>query len=499
MRSCESRRPLREVWFSATLRARLVILFTSLLTVALTIAGAVMVGIVQAHLVNQVDRELESTGKQLAVSTVRSVIASVPADVPSNYYIQFTSTDGVSQVAIATDTAQRYGTPNPGTLLALDSVVPPNAVTKPVNVPSSKRDSYWRAVAVPVSVGDKPYGVVTVALPLANTTETILNSAQYFSLLGLLIVVVGAMASYYLIRRSLFPLRRIEYVAGQIAEGDLTQRVDPEPESTEVGSLAKSLNVMLAQIENSFAQQQRSEERMRQFVSDASHELRTPLSALRGYGELYRMGGVPDERVPEVMQRIENESVRMGKLVEDLLTLARLDEVPEIHPEPVDLVKLAHDSLFDVRALDASRVVSVISMNEGEPAPSSLIIEADKDQITQVFTNLIGNIIRYTPKGSPVEIAIGQQDGHAIVEVRDHGPGISATDRDRVFERFFRTDVSRSRASGGSGLGLSIIASILALHSGQATLDKTEGGGLTVRLVLPLKQDKTAASVTRPQ
>ena len=125
-----------------------------------------------------------------------------------------------------------------------------------------------------------------------------------------------------------------------------------------------------------------------------------------------------------------------------------------------------------------------------EPAPDELLIEADKDQITQVFTNLIGNINRYTPKGTPVEIALGETGGNAIIEIRDHGPGISKEDRDKVFARFYRTDVSRSRASGGSGLGLAIVSSIMALHTGQAELGRTSGGGLTVRLTVPVKQNE---------
>ncbi|MDO5034597.1 MAG: HAMP domain-containing sensor histidine kinase [Actinomycetaceae bacterium] len=478
----------RKLWQKTSLTRRLVVLFTAILTISFTIAGAAMVGIVQAHLVSQVDRELESTAKQLAVKTVRSIIASVPADAPSNYYIRFTSAEGVYQTAITNETAERFGTPRPGVLLTVNGPTPKDAITRPVNVPSTKMGSYWRAVAVPISLENEPFGIVTVALPLAGITEAIRNTARYFLLLSVSIVVVGAMASYYLIRRSMYPLRRIEYVAGKIAAGDLTQRVDPSPITTEVGSLANSLNVMLAQIEYSFAERERSENRMRSFVSDASHELRTPLSALRGYGELYRMGGVPAERVPDVMERIENESTRMANLVEDLLTLARLDEAPAISIEPVDLLKIAYDSMFDLKALDASRIVSVVGLTPSEDAPTNLMIEADKDQITQVFTNLIGNIVRYTPKGSPVEIALGVDGERAIVEFRDHGPGISKAEREKVFTRFYRTDKSRSRASGGSGLGLSIVSSIMALHSGEASLGRTPGGGLTVRLFLPVRQ-----------
>lgn len=183
----------------------------------------------------------------------------------------------------------------------------------------------------------------------------------------------------------------------------------------------------------------------------------------------------------------------MGTLVEDLLTLARLDEGRALTPTDVDLVKMADNAAFDLQALDPNRPVRVTSLTGRHP-PMTLVVCADRDRIQQVFTNLVGNIDRYTPEGSPVELALGTSGGSAVVEFRDHGPGIAPEDHDRVFERFYRSDNSRARSLGGSGLGLSIVAGILAAHHGSAKLTRTRGGGLTVRIELPLGPAPTQES-----
>ena len=183
----------------------------------------------------------------------------------------------------------------------------------------------------------------------------------------------------------------------------------------------------------------------------------------------------------------------MATLVEDLLTLARLDEGRPLEFTDLDLVKLADNAVFDLQALDPTRTVRLCSLNGHRP-PMTVVVSADRDRISQVFTNAIGNIVRYTPEGSPVEIALGRVGGDAVVEIRDHGPGIADADRTRVFERFYRSDSSRARASGGSGLGLAIVASILAAHKGNARLTKTKGGGLTLRIELPITRSAPSAS-----
>ncbi len=208
---------------------------------------------------------------------------------------------------------------------------------------------------------------------------------------------------------------------------------------------------MLAQIERAFAAREASEERMRRFVADASHELRTPLAAVRGYAELYRQGAVstPDD-VASAMRRIEDEATRMGGLVEDLLMLARLDEQRPGRRSPVDLTVVAADVVQDARALDTSRTVSLVG--RGGPVGPTVVL-GDEAHLRQVVTNLVANALRHTPSGTPIELAVGPDDGYGVLEVRDHGQGIEPEQVHKVFERFFRADASRQRASGGSGLG----------------------------------------------
>lgn len=246
--------------------------------------------------------------------------------------------------------------------------------------------------------------------------------------------------------------------------------------------LADSINVMLAQIEYAFADKERSGTKMRQFISDASHELpRTPLATVRGYAELYRLGGVPQEQITPTMGRIESEARRMSRLVEDLLQLARLDEGQALQRNEVNITAVCRNALSDMHARDLTREPTLIGLDGGQA--DDVVIMADNDKVTQVVTNLLGNVLTHTPPGTPTEIAVGMgSPDEAIIEIRDHGPGVRMEDAEHLFERFYRTDSSRSRASGGSGLGMAIVAAIMAAHGGTARVGPTEGGGLTVRL-----------------
>lgn len=477
----------RDFWERRPLSSQLVVLITSLLALGLVMSGTVMLGLLQRHLVSQIDDQLRATSASI-ISADATVIQTGESAFPSLYFIRASFTGREDTTYYYPGTLRASGSPEIPDLLRIGDVPDTeDRITRPVTVASTRVGSNWRAVAFPIYSGSskEPVGVMTVALPLTDVQRTMRTTAAYFTIAGLVIVVVGASLGSTLVRRSLLPLRAIESTAGKIAAGDLTQRVAPQPPTTEVGSLALSLNAMLTQVEQSFEARQASEKKIRRFVSDASHELRTPLAAISGYCELYSMGGVPSERVPEVMGRIQSESTRMAALVEDLLTLARLDEGRPLEFCDLDLVKLADNAVFDLQALDPTRTVGLRSLSGHKP-PMTLVARADRDRISQVFTNVIGNIVRYTPEGSPVEIALGAVGAEAVVEFRDHGPGIADADRARVFERFYRADTSRARSHGGSGLGLAIVAGILAAHKGAATLAKTKGGGLTVRIELPL-------------
>jgi two-component system OmpR family sensor kinase len=284
----------------------------------------------------------------------------------------------------------------------------------------------------------------------------------------------------------------VEKTAAAIAAGDLSRRVDIDNPHTELGRLGSSLNAMLAHIETAFAARTASEARMRRFAADASHELRTPLVTIRGFSELYRHGALAtDEDVATAMGRIESEAKRMGSMVEDLLLLARLDEQRPLQQKPVDLQLIAHDAVVDTQASDRTRPISLTGLDGGPAVPAPVL--GDEAKLRQVVGNLVGNALRYTPDGTPIELAVGIRTTaagpRAVIEVRDHGAGISEDEAAKVFERFYRADTSRTRETGGSGLGLAIVAAIVGSHGGSVRVATTDGGGATLVVSLPVRHE----------
>jgi two-component system OmpR family sensor kinase len=231
---------------------------------------------------------------------------------------------------------------------------------------------------------------------------------------------------------------------------------------------------------------------MRRFVADASHELRTPLTTIRGFAELYRQGAARDPaELDRLMRRIEDQAARMGLLVEDLLLLARLDQQRPLDRRPVDLLALAADAVNDARAVAPDRRIELVL--GGEDGDGALVVLGDDQRLRQVLANLVNNALTHTPAGSPVEVRVGGSslDGRpgAAVEVVDHGPGLTPEQTERVFERFYRADPARSPADGGAGLGLSIVAALVAVHGGTVGVDSVPGRGARFRVVLPLAPD----------
>jgi two-component system OmpR family sensor kinase len=237
---------------------------------------------------------------------------------------------------------------------------------------------------------------------------------------------------------------------------------------------------MLSQIETAFAQRTASERRLRRFIADASHELRTPLTSIRGYSEMLRRGAneSPEDSLL-ARRRIEEESVRMSALVDDMLLIARLDQGRPLDNKPVDLQAIARDAAADARAVAPQRDITL-------QAPVTVIVNGDDTRLRQVVGNLVRNALVDTPATSPIEIAVTTQNGTAELSVADHGPGLKPEDRERIFEPFYRADASRSRDSGGAGLGLSIVTAVVAAHGGQVSVRETSGGGATFEVALPL-------------
>jgi two-component system OmpR family sensor kinase len=242
---------------------------------------------------------------------------------------------------------------------------------------------------------------------------------------------------------------------------------------------------MLGEIETAFRAREDSERearaseaRMRRFAADASHELRTPLTAIRGFAELYRQGGGDPAHV---IGRIESHATRMGLLVDDLLLLARLDQQRPLERRPVDLLTLAGDAVQDAAATVDDHPVRLHAMADQPP-----VVLGDESRLRQVVGNLLSNAVRHTPAGTEVSVTVRVSDGAAVLEVADTGPGLAPDDAARVFERFFRTDPARTRAAGGSGLGLSIVQALVAAHGGEVLLHTAPGAGARFEVRLPL-------------
>ena len=499
-------RRIRDVWARTPLLARLVGITTVLLAMGLGIAGTATTTLLSRFLTEQFDERLvtaNDTYKEHVADVYRATgsldaLKGAYAWGAFDYVLRAEIYGDTFEMTPGPSTTSKYGEPQVPALDA-DSLTRARTVT----MTSDVRGSAWRGIVTPIvtqsSDGDRTViGYLLYAEPLGEIQSIVKQAAILLWTSAVAILVIGAVVATWAVKRSLRGLREIEGTAAQIAAGDLSQRVPPAPETTEVGRLGAALNSMLAQIETAFDDRTRSEERMRRFVADASHELRTPLAAIRGYGELYRMGALTEkDQVDDTMRRIEQSATRMGGLVEDLLALARLDADRPGRAEPVDLAVLATDAAHDLRAIDPAREVRVGPL-AGSAAPAgdagagdlpATVVRGDEARLRQVLANLVGNVARHTPAGTPAEIAVGRVGDRVVVEVRDHGPGIAPEHAARVFERFYRVDASRTRegngTGGGAGLGMAIVAAIVEAHHGDVAITQTPGGGATVRVALP--------------
>jgi two-component system OmpR family sensor kinase len=333
----------------------------------------------------------------------------------------------------------------------------------------------YRAAAVRTRDGR----TVLVAVPLREVNQTLHRLIMVELLVGAGVILALIALGAIVIKVGLRPLARIGQTASEIAAGDLSRRVGPADSSTEVGRLGRSLNDMLGQIETAFAARRDSEDRLRRFLADASHELRTPLAAIRGYAELFRIGAAEDpETLARAMSRIESEAVRMGVLVEDLLLLAQLDQVPEPKRVPVDLSQLTEHAVHDLRVTAPDRVVT---LEQTQPA----IVLGDPDQLRQLLANLTRNAVIHTPAGTPVALSVDRRSDDVVLVVRDHGPGLPTGAGDALFERFWRNEGGRSRGRGGAGLGLAIADAIVRAHLGTISADDAPGGGARFVVTIP--------------
>ena len=335
------------------------------------------------------------------------------------------------------------------------------------------RQDRYRVDAVAV-----PQGTLVTAISLSPTTDTLDSLLKIELASSIAVVLALVVLGLWTVRRGLRPLDEMTRTADAIASGELGRRVPAGDADTEVGRLGGALNAMLAQIETAFDEKSISEARLRQFVADASHELRTPLTSIRGYAELLRNGGFPDEESRHrALSRVEHEAARMGDLVDDLLLLARLDQGRALREEPVDLAVVAHDVIEDARAVDPERP---LTMQGSGP----VVVVGDPDRLGQAAHNLVRNALVHTPPGTPVRVKVATDGAMGTIRVSDSGPGLRPGEAVQVFDRFYRGDLARPR--GGTGLGLSIVRAIAEALHGSASVETVPGGGTAFTVAIPL-------------
>lgn len=468
-----------------SLRARLLVGML-LVAVVLGLAAVVVTRSTKAHLVDQVDSQLEAVppgplqGRgppDGAEDTRRGVPFDVTEDDESelqlsSLYLATVSADGSVTPLVTPNLSDEA--PSPPEIDGDEALAAVDA--GPFTVDSEGSDMRYRIVARSDPQGD---GAIVVAASLADVDDAVrrLLIVEVMAVAGVLAAL--GLVTWWVIRLGVRPLKTMAASATAIAGGDLSHRVPEVAPRTEAGELGSALNQMLARIEMAFDERIRSEARLRDFAADSSHELRTPIATIRGYAELYRIGALGgDGELREAMRRTEDEAIRMGSLVDDLLHLVRLDQGRPLKREPVDLAALAADAVRDVSALQPARPITATI-----DGPVTLL--GDEARLRQVLGNVVGNALVHTPVDTPVDMHVTQSEGRAVVEVADQGPGMSPEAASRAFERFYRADPSRSRHHGGSGLGLAIVDATVRAHDGEVTLTSRPGAGTTVRIELP--------------
>jgi two-component system, OmpR family, sensor kinase len=564
-----------------SLRTKLITAVLGLVALALAAISVASVWLLSSYLTTQYDSQLKSAFRDIVNSNIvgtAGLAYPLGSDLAAGVQppgTQLTWRGGGNNLLPGSSFSQQQPLPSlpAGTAWAGSS---PSGLY--VTVPAVSGPDSWRVLATTItypvtdSSGNTEQETCTLVVirDLGNISATMTRVILFDVLVSAAIIAVLAVAATAVVRANLRPLNDIELTAGQIAAGHLDHRVPEGDARTEVGSLGRSLNAMLTQIETAFHAQQeseqaahRSEERMRRFIADASHELRTPLTTIRGFAAHYRQRGgardrdarvpVPDsaglaggrdsvsrtdsaspppfdsapggaaqdglsaEELDHLMGRVESEAIRMGLLVEDLLTLARLDQQRPLTIAPVDLLTLAADAVQDARIISPGRPVS-LSVAPG----TAFLVDGDEARLRQVIGNLVNNALTHTPAGTPVRVKIsrgtlepGKAGGGAggprvngpaaepragaaevpavVLDVEDDGPGMTADQAQRVFERFYRADAARNRASGGTGLGLAIVAGLVGAHGGTVSVRTAPGQGADFQVKLPLSPDVLAA------
>ena len=470
-----------------SLRSRLILGVIALAAVGLVVADAATYTSLRSFLFDRVDSTLNSVhpGVEQSVFEHRGdgreegpgpLGATVPGDCIQVRHLSGAVVDGRCIAAFpgaATSPPPKYPTSVP---FPKQPSTPQGDRVTFLTVPATSGGGRYRVRASIES--HAPDYVLLIAAPLREVDSTLHRLVLIEALVTGAVLVALALVGLWVVRLGLKPLTAIGETAAMIAAGDLSQRVERDDERTEVGRLGRALNAMLHQIETAFRAREASEQKLRRFVADASHELRTPLSAVRAYAELFERGAAArPEDLERSMRGIERESERMSVLVGDLLLLARLDEGRPLERKDVDLTHIVKESVETARMLEPGRAIRA--------ELEQLSVTGDADRLHQLVDNLLANVRAHAGPNASVDVTLRAEDGLARLAVADDGPGMDADQLEHVFERFYRADSSRTRASGGAGLGLSIVAAVAEAHGGRVSAYSSPGGGATFVIELP--------------
>lgn len=442
------------------------------IAVVLLGAAVLVTRTTESYLMQRVDAQLASAPVRDSIGPVRGSPRDEPFASLNSMYVGVVGADGsVTTLRAPSGAESSVALPRFSPARALAALADHKPFTTGSTGSSGTR---YRARAV-----GGPNERFIVALPLSDLDASVARLVNLEVLTTLLVLACLGIVAFWVLRLGVRPVKQMTATATAIAAGDLSHRVPEVSPGTEAGDLGIALNVMLGRIEEAFEQRAASEERLRRFVGDASHELRTPVTTIRGYAELYRAGGLADpEELGQAMRRTEQEAIRMGSLVDDMLLLARLDQGRPLDQAPVSLGQLAKDAARDAMAVAPERRVDAA-------VEEDITINGDEGRLRQVVANLVANALVHTPAGTAVHLRVRRDDSSAVLEVSDEGPGMSEEVAEHVFERFYRADPSRSRHHGGSGLGLSIVQAIVAAHGGRVAIRTAAGQGTAVRVELP--------------
>ncbi|BDZ37545.1 sensor histidine kinase [Microbacterium suwonense] len=536
-------------WRRISLRAKVTGVTVAVLALGLVVAGIGTIPILRGAMINNINSQLPALATTGQAERFFDVTVSdgdlhfepkAGAPRATDFAVAFYTTDGdpIAQAGVTPEQRPEFPAK-----LSLQSAL---AMADQVLSLEAPEGQSYSAAASPQplqSIAGVTY-VQVVALPLDEADRIVGTYFAVYTAVALVTILLAALLIRGLVTLTFRRLGQVESTAMSIAAGDFSQRLTDLEPTTEVGRLNSAINTMLDRVDRSLAQRDRTVQNMRRFIGDASHELRTPLVSVRGYAELYRMGAISgDEDTARAMERIEKEAIRMGVLVEDLLALARLDEERERELEivPIDLRPVARDAALDLRVASPGRTITVIDTTAEEPAPAQPappdvpptpapapapttratgplgrlrrrpkpapalpsidfteatdapvrtppIVLGEENKVRQVVTNLLGNARRFSPEEGSIELVVGadRRRGVGTIAVVDHGEGIPPQIREHIFERFWRADTSRARETGGAGLGLAIVASIVETLHGSVRVDETPGGGATFTVSLPL-------------